>query len=349
MICYPIHGSIGNRGMNWLKLHHDVRTDRKLSTLDAEEFRTWLHLLVFASEQEEHRGVIYGIEEQLLALEVSGGNVNLLRRTLDRLQGLRIVSLSSINNAPHQERNAPVTPHIAFLQFDKRQHLKPSDRPERVRDRVQRYRAAHGNAPDQIGNAPVTPVTPDVTPRNAHRADTERDTESLPPLNPPPPAAPLAPVADAPGVSGVAKPNKSGELIDLVGVLGVPIEMQAQDHSALKKSQLSAAQVAEAYCAAYRGEWGGDWLQDNLSVQRVIGRWAGYQASKQPRTAPPGRRNGRHDANDLIASRLRAIRAAGGSDDDHDPTIPGRVAPDLRALSAGHGQAVARLPPPQRE
>lgn len=178
--------------MNWLKLHHDLRTDRKVATLRDDEFRTFINLLILSSEQEENRGEILGLEPDLLALEVCNGDEELLARTLDRLQRLRIVS---VGNAHIKEGNALVTPHVAFLHFATRQQIKPSDRPERVRERVARHREAKegaGNAPHQIGNAPAVARNAPVTPRNAHRADTERDTDTSSPTGK------RAPGADAP-------------------------------------------------------------------------------------------------------------------------------------------------------
>jgi hypothetical protein len=102
-------------------------------------------------------------------------------------------------------------------------------------------------------------------------------------------------------VNGAPKPNKSADLIDALRAADVPVEMTPRDHQALQKSSLTVAQVAEAYCAVYRGEWGDDWLQDNLAVHVVINRWAGYLASK---TQPPPKRRGGPES-----SMTRMLRA----------------------------------------
>jgi hypothetical protein len=74
------------------------------------------------------------------------------------------------------------------------------------------------------------------------------------------------------------RPNRSAELIDLLRAAGVPFDLSARDHAAVKASRLTPRQIAAAYGAAYRGEWGDPWLRDNLCVRLVIERWAGYQA-----------------------------------------------------------------------
>lgn len=170
--------------MNWLKLYHDLRTDRKVETLADDEYRTFINLLLFASEQDDHRGEIAGVDDDLIALEVCRGDTDLLARTLDRLRKLRIVSVGE-----------GVTRYITFLHFAERQARKPSDEPGRILERVHKHRQAKRNASNQEGNAPVTryvtpPVTP-VTPRNAHREEEEGESFSSP-------TEKRAPDADAP-------------------------------------------------------------------------------------------------------------------------------------------------------
>jgi hypothetical protein len=87
------------------------------------------------------------------------------------------------------------------------------------------------------------------------------------------------------------RPNRSAELIDLLRAAGVPFDLSARDHAAVKASRLTPRQIAAAYCAAYRGEWGDPWLRDNLCVRLAIERWAGYQARLHGR--PAGRLDGR--------------------------------------------------------
>ena len=272
--------------MDWFKLYCEARRDRKLAALNDSQHRVWFNLLCFAAEQPgDERGSAPAANETLLAVEVANGDVDLLRSTLALLERLEIVGASN--------------GRITFLKFRQRQYDKPSDEPAQVRARV----AAHRQRRRQEMERRETPVTPPTNGSNAHVTlgnALERDTESeeeggTPPLTPP------TPDADAPaGVRVAPKPTKSGELIDLVRAEGVPIEMQPRDHAALKKTALSPAQVSEAYCAAFRGEWGGEWLQENLSVQRVVERWAGYVANREAAARPPPRKNGRLTAVEAV-------------------------------------------------
>jgi hypothetical protein len=79
----------------YLKLFTEARTDMKLRTLTAEQFRVWFHLLCYASEQDE-RGVIEK-PLRILAIEVSGGDTAALQASLDALSDLEIVSVTPCN------------------------------------------------------------------------------------------------------------------------------------------------------------------------------------------------------------------------------------------------------------
>src|SRR6185312_13067760 len=142
----------------WLKLYTEARTDAKLRTLTDAEHRVWFGLLCFAADQEE-RGTISNYDEELLAIEVCNADGALLRVTLEKLTRLRIITV--------QENT------ITFCAFARRQHIKPSDTPERVKSRVAKHRAK-AKADD------VTPRNALVTPRNAMKRldkDEERDKE----------------------------------------------------------------------------------------------------------------------------------------------------------------------------
>ena len=88
------------------------------------QFRIWFNLLCFAAEQTEERGSIIGYDEELLAVEVANGDVELLNETLDKLERLRIIET---------KENGDIT----FISFAKRQYDNPSDRPEKVRKRAE--------------------------------------------------------------------------------------------------------------------------------------------------------------------------------------------------------------------
>lgn len=82
-------------------------------------------------------------------------------------------------------------------------------------------------------------------------------------------------------------PTPSGRVIDAVRAGGAEITMRPQDHKALKDSGADPEAVAEAYCAIFHGTWGDEFCRRNLSVQFVIGRLAGYRATKANGPARP--------------------------------------------------------------
>lgn len=141
--------------MRWFKMHTEARNDQKLDTLTDAQFRVWFRLLCYAAEQEE-RGTAE-CDDELLAVEVSKGNSDILTSTIDRLVKLKIIA-----------KNDGL---ISFVNFAKRQYDKPSDHPNRVNERVKRHRNAKCNAPVTPCNAPVTP--PD-TEQNRTDTDTEQ-------------------------------------------------------------------------------------------------------------------------------------------------------------------------------
>ncbi len=133
----------------WFRLWHEARTDKKLGTLSDAEHRVWFNLLCYASEQNE-RGVIDNYDPELLALEVAGGDVTLCNATVTRLVALKVLRVD--------------TGRIEFINWQERQYDKPSDQPERVRERVAKHRA---NARVSEPAADAASVKRDVTPCNA--------------------------------------------------------------------------------------------------------------------------------------------------------------------------------------
>jgi hypothetical protein len=105
----------------------------------------------------------------------------------------------------------------------------------------------------------------------------------------PPKTLPLPPKGGSPSgasVRAAPKPNKSGDVIDLLKAAGLPHQLEKADHQAVKASPLSPAQIVEAFGAVYHGQWGGEWLRQNLNVQAVIKRYAGYLSWKERPAAP---------------------------------------------------------------
>lgn len=150
--------------LTWFRLYHEARNDAKLRALTDAQFRVWFNLLCLASEQKTERGTIRDYPDDLLAIEVSGGDIDLLRATVDRLTALRIVT---------RDEQA-----ITFSNFKRRQYDKESDYPEHVRERVVRYRAKKQEEPPEPPVTPPATVKRAVTRRNAaKRIDTDTDTE----------------------------------------------------------------------------------------------------------------------------------------------------------------------------
>ncbi len=127
--------------MNWFRVYNDARNDAKLRTLSDTQFRVWFNLLCLASEQAE-RGIIVDYDLDLLAIEVAGGDDDLLRSTIKQLVRLRILCDDGSD--------------LSFIHFLERQYDKPSDYPQAVRERVTRHRAT-----PKAGD--VTPLKRDVT------------------------------------------------------------------------------------------------------------------------------------------------------------------------------------------
>jgi len=114
------------RQMPWFRLYTEARTDAKLRSLSDAQFRVWFNLLCYAADQDAERGTIDMSDPFIVALEVAGGDEDLLESTCHALSRLRII----------EERDGVVT----FVNFTRRQYDKPSDTPEQTRARKQRSR-----------------------------------------------------------------------------------------------------------------------------------------------------------------------------------------------------------------
>lgn len=152
--------------MEWFRMYSEARNDAKLRSLNDSQFRVWFNLLCFSNEQPE-RGTISDIDEELLAVEVANGDTELLRDVLARLEKLRIIERDDIT--------------INFINFKKRNYDKPSDLPERVKERVTRHREKQRNTNVTPCNASETQCNPLYTDTEAEAdIDPETDTETDP-------------------------------------------------------------------------------------------------------------------------------------------------------------------------
>lgn len=146
----------------WFRMYFEARKDAKLRTLDDAEFRVWFNLLCMAAENTEERGTVDCANPFLLAIEVAGGDEELLQRTCHALSRLEII-----------EQRDDV---YRFVRWDVRQYDKPSDTPERTRERKQRSRVKAQQSSQETEQAPVR--VRDVTRSHAQDTDTDREKES---------------------------------------------------------------------------------------------------------------------------------------------------------------------------
>ena len=145
----------------------------------------------------------------------------------------------------------------------------------------------------------------------------EEKRREYPPVSPlsSPPSNRIAASADAePPPKSIPKPNRISEFVDAVKSIDpeTPVDISARDGAAIKASSAKPERLAQAYVAAYRGEWGDDWFRDNLSPQLVVTRIAGFEAHLR---APPRSKNGQTavSSNDLDRQKRRyATTLAGG-------------------------------------
>lgn len=139
----------------WFRMYTEARADKKLAILTDRQFRIWFNLLALAAEQAD-RGTIPSMARALLAIEVSDGDVETLKHTVEALTRLHIITID--NGA------------ITFVHFEERQHDKPSDLPEATRLRKKESRARqregrHALSRDMsrdvtLSHATSRPVTP---------------------------------------------------------------------------------------------------------------------------------------------------------------------------------------------
>jgi hypothetical protein len=270
--------------MEWLRLYSEARTDRKLQSLNDGQFRIWFNLLCFMGEQP-HRGVVVGYDRELLAVEVAGGDTDLLNETLDRLMKLRIVRIDGDD--------------VTLLNFEKRQYDKPSDHPERVAARVRKHREKKRNA--------------DVTPCNALDTDSERDTDTEPRVPPPkpPPAAVVA--ADKPPPDRTEPFEVLVRLCELTGTDVSELSEATKRRQCNKVKQLLAAGMSgeeQLRCASYlrSQEWRTSSI-DFFVIERERSAWE--MAGKPERVAIRGSPNG--GRGDPVLNRF--LELANGADD----------------------------------
>lgn len=167
--------------MEWFKLYHEARRDKKLSILTLAERGVWINLLCYASEQPE-RGVFDASDRFTLALECAEGDETILDSTIDKLLKVRHllpVACNEYVTSGNESVTTGVTGNansrLIFRTFASRQAQKvtdfPSDAPERVRERVANHRARRKQA--ALSDGRVTSVTSG----NGTEEEEDRDKE----------------------------------------------------------------------------------------------------------------------------------------------------------------------------
>ncbi len=149
--------------MQWFRLYSEARTDAKLRSLPDDQFRVWFNLLCYAADQDDERGSVDISDPFIVALEVAGGDEELLSRTCHALSRLRIVTCED-------ER-------VTFINFTIRQYDKPSDAPEQTRERKRKQRATMRDSGEN------EPVSRDVTPSHAERREEKNREEQIKPAS----------------------------------------------------------------------------------------------------------------------------------------------------------------------
>ena len=135
-----------------------------LDELTDHEHRVWFFLMCAASLENPRWTV--KISPQLI--KKCKSSAQKFTKTIERLEVLGMISVQNgviaLENASRWNEET-----------EKNRGRKPSDAPERVRERVQKYRDSQNVTPDVTRYAPD--VTPDVTPGNASHKEEEEEKE----------------------------------------------------------------------------------------------------------------------------------------------------------------------------
>jgi hypothetical protein len=238
--------------MPWFRMYFEARTDAKLRSLADDEFRVWFKLLCLAAEGEDDRGTVDMSDPFIVAIEVAGGNEELLSRTCHALSRLKVVCQRDVT--------------LSFIKFDDRQYDKPSDRPEQTRERKRRSRAKGQQPPKESAKSrAVTPV---------HALERDRDKEQ-----------PTVVSADAPANPIKALP-RNGPAQSIVAAWygcagGAPVNYAKAVGLGQKLAELGCTEgeVAELY------DWMGEqeFFQGRFDMGTAVTQFEKFRQSKKPR------------------------------------------------------------------
>ena len=259
--------------MRWLRLYNEALDDPKVQRLPDALFRTWINLLCLTSQHDHDLGTLPCVDDIAFRLRMSVQDAELslseliARGLLDDTAGV----LSPHGWRERQPASDDVTARVNLHRERKRQGATLPGKPEPSKPKVTVNVSSN--------------VAPNVLDVDSDKTQTKTQTrpDSPPPATQAPPTASKQP-------SPAPKPNRSGEVIDAIRAEGFEVETNIRDHAAVKKSSARPADIAAAYCAVLRGDWGDDWLVANLSIAAVVPRINGYLAWRdgvRSRASPP--------------------------------------------------------------
>lgn len=174
--------------MEWFKLYHEARLDKKLSLLTLAERGVWINLLCYASEQTE-RGAFDASDRFSLALECAEGDEAILNSTIEKLLKVKHLITTVTSETSRNERNGLVTDSVTsqwltFRTFASRQAQKasnfPSDAPERVTARVRKHRASRKSEGDVTSETSRNDTEEDVDEEEEEEEERELEGEYSP-------------------------------------------------------------------------------------------------------------------------------------------------------------------------
>lgn len=319
--------------MEWLRMYHEARADKKLASLNDAQFRVWFNLLLYAGEQEV-RGTVPMPDDELLALEVAVADTDLLHATLDRLVRLRILS--------------PVDGGFAFCQWEKRQPNSDSST-ERVRKHRERKRNGDETVTETVtkrsGNGGVTVGNALEQNREEQSRGDQRETGASEPA--PPSAGATPPDQPGDGKPKRDKPPPSPEAIALAARLarliavdnpkavvkaGQPARWAEQFDTQHRVDRTSWDDMQAALEWAHRDDF---WRSNVLSAEALRRHWNRLTEQMQRGVqghGGPTRRTGAFGAGTGPGGTSvydRFVQRDDGSDDDDVPEVragPARAA-----------------------
>ncbi|CAA9372950.1 hypothetical protein AVDCRST_MAG94-4310 [uncultured Leptolyngbya sp.] len=136
--------------MTWLKLHHELLSDIKFRRFTPQEKWAWVALLILASSSSD-RGFITADDEDIADVCEFNSTQDWLYFK-DKLRSKGMIE--------------PTEKGLRITNWEKRQHVKPSDTPEKTKKRKQDQRDREKEAKDKAledsqssSHAPVTPLS----------------------------------------------------------------------------------------------------------------------------------------------------------------------------------------------